>query len=209
MPRHQALKWTQSAPRREASDPTRKKQSPIRLNRLKSTAVRPAMKAAIAGACVRRGRAGGKRTRGRSAEGGQQTSTATRLDDCVRLRENDPMTTTAIVLLATYLALAGLMYARAERSLRHRAKLPMQWGLNRQPTWYAPRHIALIVTPILGGIGFLAAALIAATEPQPPSVTTNEVVGLLVGLGALGLAVYAGYLWLLARWDRATSGVLE
>lgn len=119
------------------------------------------------------------------------------------------MTATAIVLLATYMALAGWMYARAERRLCHRAKLPMQWGLNRQPNWYAPRHVALIVTPILGGIGFLAAALIAATVPQPPSVTTDQVVGLLVGLGALGLAVYAGYLWLVARWDRATSSILE
>jgi hypothetical protein len=59
MPRHQALKWTQSAPRREALDLAAKKQRPIRLNRLKSTAARPAMKLAIAGACVRRGRASG------------------------------------------------------------------------------------------------------------------------------------------------------
>lgn len=101
------------------------------------------------------------------------------------------------------------MYWRANSRFSHCAKLPMQWGLNRQPTWYAPRHVALIVTPILGGIGFLVAALIAAMEPQPPSVTTDQVVGLLVGLGALGLAVYAGYLWLVARWDRATSGILE
>lgn len=119
------------------------------------------------------------------------------------------METTAILLLGGYVGVAGWMYWRANSRFSHCAKLPMQWGLNRQPTWYAPRHVALIVTPILGGIGFLVAALIAATEPQPPSVTTDQVVGLLVGLGALGLAVYAGYLWLVARWDRATSGILE
>tara|TARA_R110000787_G_C13236441_1_gene427849 strand:- start:140 stop:397 length:258 start_codon:yes stop_codon:yes gene_type:complete len=85
----------------------------------------------------------------------------------------------------------------------------MQWGLNRQPNWYAPRHVALIVTPILGGIGFLAMALIAATTPQPPSGATDQIIGLLLGLGAFGIAVYAGYLWLVARWDRAISSIAE
>lgn len=119
------------------------------------------------------------------------------------------MATTAIILLATYMAMAAWMYDRAQKRFRHRAKLPMQWGLNRRPNWYAPRHVALIVTPILGGIGFLAAALIVATMPQPPIGTTDQVDCLLVGLGSLGLAVYAGYLWLVARWDRATSGIVE
>ncbi|QYC12064.1 hypothetical protein [Brevundimonas nasdae] len=119
------------------------------------------------------------------------------------------MNTTAIFSLAVYAALAGLMYVRANSRLRHHAKLPMQWGLNKQPNWYAPRHVALIVTPILGGIGFLAVALMAATVPKPPSAPAGQVIGLLVGLGAFGIAVFAGYLWLVARWDRSTASTAE
>lgn len=119
------------------------------------------------------------------------------------------MITTAIFSLAVYSALAGLMYVRADSRFRHHAKLPMQWGFNKQPNWYAPRQVALVLTPILSGIGFLSVAVIAVTLPGPLNGTTNHVVDLLVGLGGVGLAIYAGYLWLVARWDRATSGVAE
>lgn len=119
------------------------------------------------------------------------------------------MTTTAIVLLVIYTSFAAWMCARADRRFRHHAKLPMQWGLDRRPTWYAPRRTALIVTPILGGIGFLLMALITVTSPPPPVEATAEINGLLFGLGALGMAVYAGYLWLVGRWDRAMASIAE
>ncbi|MNE63381.1 hypothetical protein D3C80_1587270 [compost metagenome] len=119
------------------------------------------------------------------------------------------MKITAILLLAIYTGLAGWMYTRANMRFGHHAKLPMQWGFNKQPNWYAPRRLALTVTPLLSGIGFIAAALSIAWMPGPMDVDGNQAALVLWGLGAFGLAVYAGYLWLVERWDRHAPDVAE
>lgn len=112
------------------------------------------------------------------------------------------MTATATFLLTVYAGLTAWMYARADRRFSHHPKLPMQWGFSGGPNWYAPRRLALIATPLLGGIGFIAVA--AAVIAAPFSMTANRglIVQLLVGLGVLGIVAFAGYLWLVKRWDR-------
>ncbi len=112
------------------------------------------------------------------------------------------MNSTAIGLLALYFGLAGWMYMRANGRFRHHAKLPMQWGLNKQPTWYASRRLALAVTPLLGGIAFIISALAIVGTPGPMNVDGSQTALTLLGLGAFGIAIYAGYLWLVGRWDR-------
>ncbi len=49
-----------------------------------------------------------------------------------------------------------LMSVSANRRLDSLTELPMQWGLDGRPTWYAPRRIALAFTPALGAVVLLA-----------------------------------------------------
>ncbi len=79
----------------------------------------------------------------------------------------------------------------------------MQWGLNGRPNWYAPRRIALLVTPLLGGCGFLLATAVLFVAPRSDAADAAGMTPLLAVLALLGLAVFAGYLWLVRGWDRA------
>ncbi len=112
-----------------------------------------------------------------------------------------------MALLAAYAGLSAWMVARANTRFRHLPRLPMQWGLDRQPTWYAPRQIALTVMPILFGTGLLTGVLSVVWAPEPVPASDIRAALLLLGLGAVGLVLYALYLWLVTRWDRATSKV--
>lgn len=116
------------------------------------------------------------------------------------------MNSTAIGLLALYFGLAGWMYVRANGRFRRHAKLPMQWGLNKQPSWYASRRLALAVTPLLGGIAFIISALAIVGTPVQMNVDGSQSALTLLGSGAFSIAIYAGYIWLVGRWDRHGFG---
>ncbi|WP_148213357.1 hypothetical protein [Rhodospirillum centenum] len=46
----------------------------------------------------------------------------------------------------------SLLSFRADRRLDPAELLPMQWGLDGQPTWSAPRRVALFFTPTLAAL---------------------------------------------------------
>ena len=117
------------------------------------------------------------------------------------------MRVSAIALLAAYICFAAWMYARANERFRHHPKLPMQWALNRQPTWYAPRRVALTVMPILFGTGLLTVVLSVHGTTEPITVPDIRAVLFMLGLGVVGIVLFALYLRLVARWDRATANV--
>lgn len=56
--------------------------------------------------------------------------------------------------------LLALMSLRAAQSLSPSVRLPMQWGLDGKPTWYARRNLALVFTPIVGVVCLIPYPLI-------------------------------------------------
>jgi hypothetical protein len=112
----------------------------------------------------------------------------------------------ALILVAAYTGLAAWLALRAERRFSRHALLPMQWWADRQPTWYLPRRIALVVfaalcaTPLLVSV----AKVFAPGIPSDLSgLSTGQTLAFLFGMAAIGVGLFALYLWLVARWDRA------
>ena len=112
------------------------------------------------------------------------------------------MRASIIVLVILYLVAAALLARWADRRLAAHDRLPMQWGLNGRPNWYAPRRPALIATPLLSGIGLLTGAVLILFSSGEPNVGEPQVLGLLVSLAVVGIVVYAGWLWLVLQWAR-------
>ena len=112
------------------------------------------------------------------------------------------MRASIIVLVILYLVAAALLARWADRRLAAHDRLPMQWGLNGRPNWYAPRRPALSLTPLLSGIGLLTGAVLILFSSGEPNVGEPQVLGLLVSLAVVGIVVYAGWLWLVLQWAR-------
>jgi hypothetical protein len=118
------------------------------------------------------------------------------------------MTAAPLILLALYIALSAWIAVRADRRFSRHATLPMQWGLDRRPTWSLPRRPALVVIAVLSGVPLLASVLLSLAPSIPSDLSglsRGQTLAVLAGMAALGLAVLAFYLWLLALWDRATA----
>ena len=58
----------------------------------------------------------------------------------------------SVMVVGAVLAVLVLMSVIAARSFPKGARVPMQWGLTGQPTWYAPVWGAVSFTPILATI---------------------------------------------------------
>ena len=108
-------------------------------------------------------------------------------------------------LLLAYVLVAFGLSAMADRRLKDHSRLPMQWGFDGRATWSAPRRLALVMTPLLAGVGFLLITIIRLTAPEPEAEGAARLTELQLGLGGLGLTVQAGYLWLVGRWARRTT----
>lgn len=113
------------------------------------------------------------------------------------------MQASIIVLVILYLVAAALLAWWADRRLAAHDRLPMQWGLSGRPNWYAPRRPALIITPLLSGIGLLTGAVLILFSRGEPNVGEPQVLGLLVSLAVVGIAAYAGWLAFVVGWARA------
>ena len=95
------------------------------------------------------------------------------------------------ISLVTVLVLT-LISVAANRKLRDRERLPMQWSIGGKVNWTAPRRIALAFTPALAGIVLLAAALGYAREP-------DREVGVLTLMALCFAAAHLLHLWLIQR----------
>jgi len=112
----------------------------------------------------------------------------------------------AFLLAATAPAMMTLLSRRAMPRLAHRDRLPMQWGLDGRPTWYAPRLVALFFAPALAtlclAIPLTLLALLPADIPQADDGRRTLLLIVAV-MGFTWIAAHAGYLWGVGRWDRA------
>jgi hypothetical protein len=77
------------------------------------------------------------------------------------------------------------------------ASVPMQWGFDRRPTWYAPRLVGL-----WGAIGLVVAVrlLVVALERYNPDKVHNAAYGIIL-LSIISAVVHAGFLTAVTRWE--------
>ena len=68
------------------------------------------------------------------------------------------------------------------------SRLPMQWGLNGKPTWYAPRKLAFAFSPALAAV--VVACVLFMKEPA---------LHLALLIAAVFFAAHLIHLWLIYR----------
>jgi len=112
------------------------------------------------------------------------------------------MTLFAVILALGFVAVLAAMSAWAARTMSADLRLPMQWGLDRRPTWRAPRNVALAFTPVLTALTLIPTAL-ASLLGSLEGAGSGVYFGVLTGMGVSWIGAHALHLWLLARWRRA------
>lgn len=73
-----------------------------------------------------------------------------------------------VVYAACALIVAAMIAASITATVKFPAasRLPMQWGVNGKPTWYAPRKLALAFTPVLAALVVAFVLLMAEAAPD-------------------------------------------
>lgn len=107
----------------------------------------------------------------------------------------------AILVSVTTIVLASL----ANKRFRSESRLPMQWGLNGQVTWTAPRAVALAFIPVLatGMMGILA---VLSQTLAPRAGQEALVWPTTLGIGALWVGIQLLHIGLIARTVRRAGG---
>jgi hypothetical protein len=114
-----------------------------------------------------------------------------------------------LIAAAIILAVGGSTLAASKR-VRGYPRLPMQWGFDGKPTWFASRRLALAFGPIVfSGVTIL---ILVSTQASPTPLrepTYAEYLGIwfiqaIAGVVCLGCQ--ALYLALLTRWAARSSG---
>ncbi|MDF1726285.1 MAG: DUF1648 domain-containing protein [Sulfitobacter sp.] len=83
-----------------------------------------------------------------------------------------------MVLLAVMLVIAAFALAiYAGPRLPAAQRFPMQWGLNGQPTWFAPRRFALYFTPVLSAFVTLFTFLLAGSDQHFTAIMAVSFLG--------------------------------
>lgn len=109
-----------------------------------------------------------------------------------------------LIVIATAVVLTTLS-RRANRRLRDHAQLPMQWSLNGEVNWTAPRAIALGFFPALA-IAVMSAAAASSLLLTPRPGQEGLEIPILLLVGACFVAIHLLYLALLERTLRPGQG---
>ncbi len=103
-----------------------------------------------------------------------------------------------VPIIALFFGLISIAIAiRANASLRQQDRVPMQWGINGEVNWTAPRLIGLSITPAIA-IGILILFCLAIRYPTHPSQENLRIPALLVS-GAGLVAAQILHLWLIFK----------
>lgn len=94
---------------------------------------------------------------------------------------------------------------RANDRFSREKRLPMQWRLDGEVTWYAPRQIALAFIPALA-ICMFAFYIVLAFTSKPRPGDEHLVLPILVLLGIAFLAVQWLHIYLVAKTLRRNGG---
>ena len=92
----------------------------------------------------------------------------------------------AAVLVLTLLSLV------ANQRLQAMREIPMQWGFDGKPTWFASRPLALSFTPMI------AAAMLSAVAAKTAFLPNGTVT--LAAISLTLICVHVFYLWMVARY---------
>jgi hypothetical protein len=104
-----------------------------------------------------------------------------------------------MIIIAVVYGAAMLGVARwANVRFRREDRLPMQWLLNGDVTWSAPRRVALAFMPALS-IPMLAALTLLFLNVAPRPGQEHLVFPVFVGIGALFVACQLLHVWLIDR----------
>lgn len=108
------------------------------------------------------------------------------------------MTMTMIVVAALFSLVLGAVALRANARLRGEGRLPMQWWLNGEVTWSAPRAVALAFVPALALSVFVGVIVLNLTlRPRPGQ--EGLVLPTFIVMGVLLLAIQHLHLWLIEK----------
>jgi uncharacterized BrkB/YihY/UPF0761 family membrane protein len=106
------------------------------------------------------------------------------------------MATSVISLLFVLVSCGIALLANAR--FRDEDRLPMQWWLDGEVTWSAPRRMALAFIPALGLLLFASVAvLFLYTTPRPRQ--EGLVIPSMLAAGILFLAAQLFHLWMVER----------
>lgn len=106
-----------------------------------------------------------------------------------------------MILLAVAIAFSFVLCwlaARANVKFSNERQLPMQWGLDREVTWYAPRRFALASVPGLAICVFAFYVVLSFTSKPRPG-DEYLVLPILILLGSVFIAVQLLHLYLIER----------
>ena len=97
---------------------------------------------------------------------------------------------TAVFLFGILLVQAG----RANARFRVEDRLPMQWWINGDVTWWAPRFVALAFIPALA-IPVFASLIFLPPRPGQEGLVFPA----LIGIGATFIGIQILHVWLIAK----------
>lgn len=78
-------------------------------------------------------------------------------------------------------------------------RLPMQWSVDGDVTWDAPRRIALAFTPVLAFVA-LFAITVATFVLTPRTGDEGYVIPAVIFMALIFIAIHALHLWLINRF---------
>ena len=111
----------------------------------------------------------------------------------------------SIVIVAVIVGmLLGVLAYRADMRFRNEDRLPMQWWLNGEVTWSAPRRLALAFIPALA-VAVLGILVLTSLTLQPRAGQESQMLPVFIGLGAF-VGVQLVHLWLIDRTLRRNAG---
>ena len=116
--------------------------------------------------------------------------------------ENDEIGVVNFIIASLFVIGLVVLSMRAEQSLKRHDRLPMQWGLNGKPTWFAPRKLALYSIPVLCALVMVPLTVAAHVFSRPPTPSDGVALPMMIMIGLGYVLADLGYLWALRRWSR-------
>ena len=102
----------------------------------------------------------------------------------------------ALIALLFSMVIFGVAL-QANARFRRSDRLPMQWWLNGEVTWSAPRRVALAFIPALALSVYASMLVLALYVPIRPG-QESMALPTFVGMGVMFLAIQRLHLWLVA-----------
>jgi hypothetical protein len=105
---------------------------------------------------------------------------------------------TNVVTAVLFILVSCGIALRANTRLRGEDRLPMQWWIDGQVTWSAPRTVALAFVPALV-LAVLVSLIVLLLNLRPRPGQEGLELPALIGLGIIFLAIQLLHVWLIEK----------